>query len=69
MPGKVNPVMPEMVIQVAAQVIGNDTAITNGGQGGIFGIERNAAIDRVESVALNQPVGKSNPAFRGKVRG
>ncbi len=36
MPGKVNPVMPEMVIQVAAQVIGNDTAITYGGQGGIF---------------------------------
>ena len=34
MPGKVNPVMPEMVIQVAAQVIGNDTAITYGGQGG-----------------------------------
>ena len=36
MPGKVNPVMPEMVIQVAAQVIGNDTAITYGGQGGVF---------------------------------
>ncbi|MGO9120140.1 MAG: class II fumarate hydratase [Desulfomonilaceae bacterium] len=36
MPGKVNPVMPEMVIQVAAQVIGNDTAITYGGHGGIF---------------------------------
>lgn len=28
MPGKVNPVMSEMVIQVAAQVIGNDAAIT-----------------------------------------
>src|SRR3954453_17497611 len=28
MPGKVNPVMPEVVLQVAAQVIGNDTAIT-----------------------------------------
>jgi fumarate hydratase class II len=36
MPGKVNPVMPEMVIQVAAQVIGNDTAVTLGGQGGFF---------------------------------
>jgi fumarate hydratase class II len=34
MPGKVNPVMCEMVIQVAAQVIGNDAAIT---VGGIFG--------------------------------
>lgn len=29
MPGKVNPVMSEMVAQVAAQVIGNDTAITH----------------------------------------
>src|ERR687885_1023871 len=28
MPGKVNPVIPEVVLQVAAQVIGNDTAIT-----------------------------------------
>ncbi|MHC1744714.1 MAG: class II fumarate hydratase [Syntrophobacteraceae bacterium] len=36
MPGKVNPVIPEVVIQVAAQVIGNDTAITLGGQWGFF---------------------------------
>jgi len=36
MPGKVNPVIPEAVIQVAAQVIGNDTVITIGGQGGTF---------------------------------
>ncbi len=36
MPGKVNPVIPEAVMQVAAQVIGNDTAITLGGQGGTF---------------------------------
>jgi fumarate hydratase, class II len=36
MPGKVNPVIPEVVTQVAAQVIGNDTAITVGGLGGHF---------------------------------
>ena len=36
MPGKVNPVIPESVIQVAAQVIGNDMVITIGGQGGNF---------------------------------
>ena len=36
MPGKVNPVMPEVVLQVSAQVIGNDTAITVGGMGGHF---------------------------------
>jgi len=36
MPGKVNPVIPEVVLQVAAQVIGNDTAITVGGMQGQF---------------------------------
>src|SRR6478735_4309381 len=36
MPGKVNPVMPEVVLQVAAQVIGNDAAITIGGMQGQF---------------------------------
>jgi fumarate hydratase, class II len=36
MPGKVNPVIPEVVMQVAAQVIGNDTAITIGGMQGNF---------------------------------
>ncbi|MGQ9647150.1 MAG: class II fumarate hydratase [Thermodesulfobacteriota bacterium] len=36
MPGKVNPVIPESVVQVCAQVIGNDTAITLGGMGGHF---------------------------------
>jgi fumarate hydratase class II len=36
MPGKVNPVVPESVCQVAAQVIGNDVAITVGGQSGLL---------------------------------
>src|SRR3954468_21246421 len=36
MPGKVNPVIPEAVLQVSAQVIGNDTAITIGGMQGQF---------------------------------
>jgi len=36
MPGKVNPVMPEVVTQVAAQVIGNDMAISIGGMQGHF---------------------------------
>ncbi len=36
MPGKVNPVIPEVVTQVAAQVIGNDSAITVGGMQGHF---------------------------------
>lgn len=48
MPGKVNPVMPEMVLQVAAQVIGNDTTITIAGSQGNF--ELNA---RVPVIARN----------------
>jgi fumarate hydratase, class II len=36
MPGKVNPVIPEMATQVAAQVIGNDAAITVAGMQGHF---------------------------------
>ncbi|MDY6775039.1 MAG: class II fumarate hydratase [Halobacteria archaeon] len=36
MPGKINPVIPESVCQVAAQVIGNDAAVNVGGQAGNF---------------------------------
>lgn len=38
MPGKINPVIPEAVIQVAAQIMANDLAVTLGGQGGYFEI-------------------------------
>ena len=38
MPGKVNPVIPESVCQVAAQVIGNDAAVAVAGQSGNFEI-------------------------------
>ena len=36
MPGKVNPVIPEAVCMVCAQVIGNDSTITVAGQSGVF---------------------------------
>lgn len=36
MPGKVNPVIPEAVIQASAQILGNDSTIALGGLGGIF---------------------------------
>jgi fumarate hydratase class II len=42
MPGKVNPVIPESVLQVAMQVAGNDTAILFGAQSGHF--ELNTAL-------------------------
>src|SRR6266566_3311897 len=48
MPGKVNPVIPEVVTQVAAQVIGNDSAIAIGGMQGHF--ERNI-LDSVKLLA------------------
>ena len=36
MPGKTNPVICEAMLQGCAQIIGNDMAITIGGQGGVF---------------------------------
>lgn len=55
MPGKVNPVIPEVVIQVAFQVMGNDTTIMLGGQSGNF--ELNVALpvivyNLLESITL-----------------
>jgi fumarate hydratase class II len=55
MPGKVNPVIPEVVIQVAAQVIGNDAAIAFAGSTGSF--ELNVAMpvmarNLLESITL-----------------
>jgi fumarate hydratase class II len=48
MPGKVNPVIPEVVMQVAAQVIGNDAAIT------VAGLEGNFELNvRVPLIARN----------------
>ena len=51
MPGKVNPVIPEAVAMAAAQVIGNDAAITIGGQSGNF--ELNVMLPVIASNLLN----------------
>jgi fumarate hydratase class II len=63
MPGKVNPVIPEVVVQAASQVIGNDAAVTLGGQGGNF--ELNAmlpliAYNVLQSISL---LGAASTAF------
>jgi len=55
MPGKVNPVIPEAVLQAAAQVVGNDAAVTWGGAAGNF--ELNAMLpllarNLLESIGL-----------------
>jgi fumarate hydratase class II len=55
MPGKVNPVIAESVIQVAGQVIGNDTAIVQAGQGSFFELNLMmplAAHNLLQSIAL-----------------
>jgi fumarate hydratase class II len=50
MPGKVNPVMSEMLIQVAMRVFGNDGAVTAGGASGVF--ELNVAIPLIADAVL-----------------
>ena len=55
MPGKVNPVIPESVCQVAAQVVGNDATIALAGQSGNFEINVMmpvAAYNLLQSIAL-----------------
>ena len=79
MPGKVNPVIPEVVIQVAAQVIGNDTAITIAGTQGNFELNVRDPADRaqparVDPVAdhdqrdLRREVRRGHPRQRGGLR-
>lgn len=60
MPGKVNPVIPEAAAMAAAQVIGNDTAITVGGQSGNF--ELNVMLPMIASNLLNSVTLMTNSA-------
>ena len=55
MPGKINPVISESVIQVVAQVVGNDVSVTLAGQGGYFELNTMmpvAAHNILQSIAL-----------------
>ena len=55
MPGKVNPVIAESIIQVAAQVIGNDSAVAVAGQGSYFELNLMmpvAAYNLLQSISL-----------------
>ncbi len=60
MPGKVNPVIPEAAAMAAAQVIGNDAAITIGGQSGNF--ELNVMLPMIASNLLSSLTILSNSA-------
>ncbi len=62
MPGKVNPVLPEVVLQVSAQVIGNDTAITIGGMQGNFELNVRVPLiarNLLESIRLLASTGRA----------
>ena len=62
MPGKVNPVIPESVCQVAAQVIGNDATIAVAGQSGNFEINVMmpvAAYNLLQSIDLMEAASRS----------
>jgi fumarate hydratase, class II len=52
MPGKVNPVIPEVILQISAQVIGNDTSITVAGSQGNF--ELNVRVPLIARNLLDQ---------------
>ena len=55
MPGKVNPVLAEALLQVSAQVVANDVAVTLGGQGGAFELNTMMPLmarNLLESVAI-----------------
>jgi len=55
MPGKVNPVIAESLLQVAAQVFGNDATITYAGQSGVFELNMMwpvAAFNLLQSIQL-----------------
>jgi fumarate hydratase class II len=60
MPGKVNPVIPEAVAMVCAQVIGNDAAITIGGQSGNF--QLNVMLPMIAYNLLNSIILMGNAA-------
>ena len=64
MPGKVNPVIPESVLQVAAQVIGNDTVVTLGRAVGRVGPEYDDAGDGAQSLGVDPPPGCGRPELR-----
>ena len=74
MPGKVNPVIPEVVTQVAAQVIGNDQAIAIGGMQGHFELNvfipmmaRNL-LDSIRLLASASPAARRRSAWTGSRR-
>ena len=68
MPGKVNPVIPEVVTQVAAQVIGNDAGDRGRRDAGPLRAQRLRAADRPQPARLDPAAGERLAAARREVR-
>ncbi len=66
MPGKVNPVMAESVMQVAAQVIGNDAAVTWAGANGNFELNVMMPVLAHNLIESAELIGSVCDAFREK---
>ena len=62
MPGKVNPVLPEATVQVAAQVIGNDAAVAFAGLHRQLRAQRDAAADGPQRAGVHPAARQRQPA-------
>ena len=69
MPGKVNPVISESVIQVAAHVVGNDAAVALAGAGGYFELNTMMPSGGLQPPAVGVVAGRLGGQFRRPVRG
>ena len=68
MPGKINPVIAESVCQVAAQVIGNDLAVTIGGQAGNLELNIMMPVMAPQSSRIGSPAVAFRREFRRSLR-
>ena len=66
MPGKVNPVIAEAAAMVSSQVIGNDAAITVGGQSGHFELNTDVASGGAEFTQQYSIVGQCQSPIGGQ---
>ena len=69
MPGKVNPVMCEMLLQVCAQVLGNDAAITFSGSFGNFELNVMMPVMAHNLLQVHRTAGHRQPSFCPALRG
>ncbi len=69
MPGKVNPVIPEMVMQVAAQVVGNDATVTWAAANGNFELNVMMPVLAAQPAAVDRVAGRGGFRSPQPVRG